>query len=232
MRLRTFVKFSTLVIALAATVHPALASKDNPIVRETLGTVEMKGWEKNLVRGNPNLKHWHWNPVYSNVHCYKRVKAGPMPMKNDVRFKSLSRGHDRHVYQKPNHMAPPGGRNRDGSQRPNPEVSSNLATHDLNGQLYRQQVQAELAAKKVQAELAAKKVSAQLSTSKVNGSLVAKDASGQLMSPILKSYSSSYKQPAYGLEEYSPGSGCQTRRVRSAVYGQLAGKTYGQSTRF
>jgi hypothetical protein len=39
-------------------------------IRVTTGSVEVKGWEHGLVKRNPNLAHWHWDPLYSNTQAY------------------------------------------------------------------------------------------------------------------------------------------------------------------
>lgn len=216
MQFKSFIQISVLAVLLAAVALPARASKDNPLVRETLGTVECKGWEKSLTRGNPNLKHWHWNPIYSNVHCYKHVKAGAMPLKNDVRFKQMAKRPDRLRYQRPNHGAMPIGRNMDGSQRANPDVHSTLVSHDLNGALYRKQVEAELSARKAQAQ------------KEVEARLAHKNVSAQIAVPTVKSYL--YK-PVFS-DDHSYANGYSRRQTKTAVYGQLASKRYGSSTRF
>jgi hypothetical protein len=61
-------------------------------VSVTLGSVEYRHWQDNLVKGNPNLKHFHWNPIYSNVQGVKLVK--PMP-KNPIKGTTPPRKHER-----------------------------------------------------------------------------------------------------------------------------------------
>ena len=44
-------------------------------LRETVGSVQISGWEKGLCHGDPNLSHWHWTPMYANI---QRVRTyGP-----------------------------------------------------------------------------------------------------------------------------------------------------------
>lgn len=63
-------------------------------VSVTLGSVEYRNWQDNLVKGNPNLKHFHWNPIYSNVQGMKLVK--PMP-KNPIKGTTPPRKRERGV---------------------------------------------------------------------------------------------------------------------------------------
>jgi hypothetical protein len=46
------------------------ASADQPRIRglrETVGSVQISGWEQGLVQANPNLGHWNWSPMYANI---------------------------------------------------------------------------------------------------------------------------------------------------------------------
>jgi hypothetical protein len=52
----------------AAAAHGA----DRPTVRVTTGVVQINGWQGDLVKHNPNLSRWHWNPVY----VYKQGLVG------------------------------------------------------------------------------------------------------------------------------------------------------------
>lgn len=36
-------------------------------LRETVGSVQISGWERGLVQSNPNLGRWHWTPMYANI---------------------------------------------------------------------------------------------------------------------------------------------------------------------
>jgi len=48
-------------------------------VRATLGCVEVRNWENNLVKVNPNLRHYHWNPIYANIQGTRLVGPPPPP---------------------------------------------------------------------------------------------------------------------------------------------------------
>ncbi len=42
-------------------------------VRVTTGIEAVQGWEQGLVRGNPNLARWHWDPIYSYKQGYAKL---------------------------------------------------------------------------------------------------------------------------------------------------------------
>ncbi|HEY9784557.1 MAG TPA: hypothetical protein V6D17_04075 [Candidatus Obscuribacterales bacterium] len=218
MRLRSILQLSAIAIVLLS-ASQAKAQQTNPIMRETIGTIETRGWERTLIKGNPNLKHWHWNPIYSTVHGYKRVKPGSMKLRQEVYFKPIKEPPEKRRYPKQNHVAFPIGRNPDGTQRPNPTVSSKLVSHDLNGVLMRRQAEAQLKAKQVEARLAA---------SKVEGRLAAKQGQAELLAPKLMTYE--YRAPLS--EEWTPACGADGRQTRSRVYGQIASRRYSQSSKF
>ncbi len=93
----------------------------------TVGCIEYKNWEENLVRNNPNLRHYHWNPIYSNVQAVHLV--GPMnpppmrgtwgpkkqgtppgfPKERPLFYKKPTTPHFAYnpgIYKKPVHMVP------------------------------------------------------------------------------------------------------------------------------
>lgn len=57
----------------------ATKKQDQRTVRVTTGIQQVQGWEQGLVRANPNLARWHWDPIYS----YKQgiSKLSPEPVK-------------------------------------------------------------------------------------------------------------------------------------------------------
>lgn len=67
--------------ALTATVEGAQA-RENELrpVRATLGCIEYRNWQSNLVKTNPNLRHYHWNPIYANIQG-TRLVGPPAPPK-------------------------------------------------------------------------------------------------------------------------------------------------------
>jgi len=75
---------SLITSAVWSTVRPAIAGNDTksqgrPTVRVTTGIQQVQGWEQGLVRANPNLARWHWDPIYSYKQGYARI--GPEPIK-------------------------------------------------------------------------------------------------------------------------------------------------------
>ncbi len=48
-------------------------------VRVTVGSVEVRDWQHGLVKNNPNLRHFHWNPIYANVQSREYVSPPPPP---------------------------------------------------------------------------------------------------------------------------------------------------------
>ncbi|MEZ4542754.1 MAG: hypothetical protein R3C24_02490 [Cyanobacteriota/Melainabacteria group bacterium] len=52
--------------------------------RVTVGTVEIKGWQHGIVKSYPNLKNYHWNPMYANVQGMNMVR----PTKHSVKGKA------------------------------------------------------------------------------------------------------------------------------------------------
>ena len=93
MKVKDFTKrYSLLVISasyIASTVYslslPAIAgndTKNKPIVRVTTGIQQVQGWEQGLVRGNPNLARWHWDPIYSYKQGYARLSPEPAKLMN------------------------------------------------------------------------------------------------------------------------------------------------------
>ncbi len=49
-------------------------------MRVTTGSVEIKGWEKDLIKRSPNLARWHWDPLYANTQGYLKAGRTPMPV--------------------------------------------------------------------------------------------------------------------------------------------------------
>lgn len=70
-----------LVTASLSTADKALASHgERRPIRATLGCIEYRNWQENLVKTNPNLAHYHWNPIYANVQGIRLV-GPPLPPK-------------------------------------------------------------------------------------------------------------------------------------------------------
>lgn len=104
----------------------AKTSRKRP-ARVTVGSVEIRDWQSSIVDNYPNLKHYHWNPIYSNVQGIRMVSPPGPPrhkarqsrnpvVKNQVVRKPISRNPQnqhvvyrpaagqRHIYKKPVHL--------------------------------------------------------------------------------------------------------------------------------
>jgi hypothetical protein len=42
-------------------------------VRVTTGIQQVSGWEQGLIKANPNLARWHWDPIYSYKQGYATI---------------------------------------------------------------------------------------------------------------------------------------------------------------
>jgi hypothetical protein len=80
----TGVALSVCLYSSIATAHPAAAQRvvdettqpvqmARPGVRYTTGMTQTKGWERQLVQNNANLRHWNWSPMVS----YTQSMRGP-----------------------------------------------------------------------------------------------------------------------------------------------------------
>lgn len=61
-----------ILLVLCSFQATAAHGADRPTVRVTTGVVQINGWQGDLVKHNPNLSRWHWNPVY----VYKQGLVG------------------------------------------------------------------------------------------------------------------------------------------------------------
>jgi hypothetical protein len=79
---RTGLAMAIVLILSLVTGQRADAARQGELrpVRATLGCVEVRNWENNLVKVNPNLRHYHWNPIYVNVQG-TRLVGPPAPPK-------------------------------------------------------------------------------------------------------------------------------------------------------
>lgn len=92
----------------------AKTSRKRP-ARVTVGSVEIRDWQSSIVDNYPNLRHYHWNPIYSNVQGIRMVSPPGPPRqkarqsrnpaaKNQVRKPLTARNrdsHKRHIVYKP-----------------------------------------------------------------------------------------------------------------------------------
>jgi hypothetical protein len=163
-------KLAALVLSSLVYLAPSvLADQNHPTVRVTTGSVQINGWEHNLLQGDPNLKNWHWNPIYANVQGTQVLSPIKGPNKNqpngggnNVSFTPAAAPR-KTPYIRPNHVqfvphqqAPP----------PLPVVERDangaLVNRDLNGNLINPNVNGNLMNKNVAGTLMNKNVSAEL----------------------------------------------------------------------
>jgi len=157
------------IAALAVFAIPADAR--SYYVRETEGTVEIRGWEKGIIKKNPNLKRWHWMPITANYNHMKPVAPAKKPWKvqRQLRKAPVDRVVQNPHYVRMNHASLPAARNGDGSMRRNPRVSNPLVTHDIDGSLRARDVEAQLRMQRTQAQLATRDTEANFSKPAVRG---------------------------------------------------------------
>ncbi|MBI4532496.1 MAG: hypothetical protein HY711_01005 [Candidatus Melainabacteria bacterium] len=55
----------------------ALASGVTPEVRVTTGSYRIVGWEKELIKGDPTLAHWHWSAMTGFTQGARRISTVP-----------------------------------------------------------------------------------------------------------------------------------------------------------
>lgn len=78
---------TALFVLLLGTIPSASAADDSarPFIRETTGSYKIQGWERELVRGNPNLGHWNWSAMVGYTQSKPSMRTGkqagvaPMP---------------------------------------------------------------------------------------------------------------------------------------------------------
>lgn len=155
----------TILACLAFSATSAGAADPRPTIRETVGTVEVRGWQKELVKGNPNLQHWHWNPIYSNVQGYKKVGPGGPPMRQQGIYRPIKGGDSPKRYIKPKHVAfdlnqpkKPSKPYIDIPALRNSDVSGNLTSNEGSGTLSSKDASGMLAARDINGELINKEV--------------------------------------------------------------------------
>lgn len=70
--------FMVLALVSGQKAEAARQGERRPI-RTTVGCVEVRNWENNILKSNPNLRHYHWNPIYANVQGTRLVGPPPPP---------------------------------------------------------------------------------------------------------------------------------------------------------
>ncbi|MGH9548614.1 MAG: hypothetical protein ACRD72_25525 [Candidatus Angelobacter sp.] len=190
------------------TICPAQADQRSYGVRETIGTVETKGWEANLVRGNPNLAHWHWDPIYSNPQGMKYIS----PINIGGKQSAPTGGH----YIKPAHVPTIIPVQHRDELQDYKDAIARRHQEEVKAQLAQEKVKARLAQEKVRAQLAQQKTHAALDNGDIFGNLVDKQLAGQMLppGPVVATYGNDYTFPS--------GSGNWRATERAEVHGKIA----------
>jgi len=197
-------KISLLSTILLACFFARPAQATNPpgrpyVTTYTAGQVEVKGWEQGILKQNPNLRHWHWDPVYANIHKYKVVHPGGPPrvkLTSGRNRDPLSAGRPTvppprvsryikpiHVPYQLNQKAPP---TFIGTHRPPPtfvgghRTPNTIDGTDVNANLMQQKVEAQLAQQRLEAQLAQQRVAAQLAQRRTDAQLMQKKTDARL----------------------------------------------------
>jgi|JYMV01.1.fsa_nt_gi hypothetical protein len=165
-------RIAYILVSLASMAISAIpAEARSYYVRETQGTVEIRGWEKGIIKKNPNLKRWHWMPITASYNHMKPVAPSKKPWKVQrvLRKAPVDRIVQNPHYVRMNHASLPTARNNDGSMRRNPRVSNPLVTHDVDGSIRARDVEAKLRMQRTNPQLAMRDVNAGLSVPVVRG---------------------------------------------------------------
>lgn len=218
----------------------AEAAERKAVVRVTTGSVQINNWQHHLVKNNPNLGHWHWNPIYANVQGLKTVRAnsgpdrfhrrsGPAQLHPNVTVTQIV-PRSKSVYQRPNHipfnLTRPPQTNVAANLRA-PDVSARLANRDVSARLGNRDVSATLRNNQVNGQLANRDVSATLTQNRTNASLANRNVSGELLpappQPVAPAPPrvATYGQ-TYGGDDFARIAGSGNRVEKSSVYGRIA----------
>lgn len=208
----------------------AEAAERKAVVRVTTGSVQINGWQHHLVQNNPNLGHWHWNPIYANVQGLKTVRAnngpdrfhhrsGPAQLHPNVTVTQIV-PRSQSVYQRPNHipfnLTRPPETNVSANLR-SPDVSAKLSHRDVNGTLRNNQVSGQLANRDVSATLSQNRTNASLANRNVSGELLPAQQQVTPAPPRVATYGQSY-----GGDDFAHIAGNSNRVEKSSVYGRIA----------
>ena len=63
----------SMFVTLPSQADPKKQEQPTRTVRATTGIEAVQGWEQGLVKGNPNLARWHWDPIYSYKQGYMKL---------------------------------------------------------------------------------------------------------------------------------------------------------------
>jgi hypothetical protein len=138
----------TVSLALCLCAGSAARAERPIVVRETTGTVEVRGWEKGLLKGNPNMKHWHWNPIYANPQGLRRIRPGSAPSAKEYRFTKSGQRAAVKRYITANHIPLPSSRDAEGRTIANKDLQGSWSAKSLSANLVNKDGKARLIAAK------------------------------------------------------------------------------------
>ena len=118
----------TIATCLIGFVAPASAQGVHVEVTDSYSSGRVYGWEHNLTERDPNLSHWHWEPIGASSHQRNVRKYVDPTTTTASEPQEIVRTH----YIKPIHVALPVT-----AHNPNPVNSTASSTADLNGKLLR-----------------------------------------------------------------------------------------------
>jgi hypothetical protein len=191
------------VLAILMTASVSMADKaiagqgERRPIRATVGCVEYRNWQENLVKTNPNLAHYHWNPIYVNVQGVrlvgpppppkqlltsrpKKQPSGGKPSKNHVKNQQTAyifrpNKERPSIYKKPTRIAP---------QRSTHTAIAYKHTapqHRTGTSLAYTHVAPQLSSRDVQGQLSSRDAQGRLTSRDAQGRLISRDATGRLI---------------------------------------------------
>lgn len=145
-----FTKFLVALIAslpiLLSLTTAADAQMLDSRIRYTTGAVVRTGWEKELVKGNKNLKQYYWGAMVDYTQAYKKVPLPTRPELEAFKNKQGAETQTSYHYTKPVHVALP---RRDFSPvqdiHRNQDVYAHLSNPTVSAKLAHQEKAAEQA---------------------------------------------------------------------------------------
>lgn len=87
----------------------------------------ISGWERDLTYRDPNLSHWHWEPIGVSAHVRTRTVSGEaIPTVQKVQHYVKS------VYVKPIHVAMPNSQQVNGGRNSSADINGKLLSPSKN----------------------------------------------------------------------------------------------------
>lgn len=203
--LRIITCIALLGIQLQLLEAPVLAKKQKERYnRITVGSVEVKDWQKGIVKRYPNLNHYHWNPIYANVQGRGRVNPPRHTLKGAnraatikrkprkigpkyIRYKPLAK-RPASVYKKPRHIKPSNPKSKtranlhSGYKHVKPQISGSDASRNLSPRVAYKKIAPQINVKPRKTPRRELRTSPSLSTKTTDINLNTKKVGGELKS--------------------------------------------------